>query len=94
MADKNVNNTELQEESKPNGFLKKVGNFFSRAWAKTKKFFKDTFSEMKKVVWLSKKDTIKNTELVIATVIAVGILIAIIDLACSKGINALAGLIG
>ena len=72
----------------------KKDNFFKRVWRKIAKFCKDTMGEMKKVVWTSKKDTISNTELVLLTVIAVGAAIAIVDVACSKLINGLAGLIG
>ena len=70
------------KEKKP-GFFKKLG-----------KFFKDTAGELKKVVWTPKSDVWKNFKLVIATVVAVALIIAVIDLAASSIINFIAGLIG
>ncbi len=43
------------------------------------KFFKEVKSEMKKVVWPSKKQLVNNTLIVIAVVILIGIVIAIFD---------------
>ena len=69
-------------------------NVFVRIWNKIKKFFKDTVSELKKVSWTSKTELFKSTKLVIITVLAVCIVIALIDLGASWVINSLAGLIG
>ena len=69
-------------------------NFFKRTWKKIVKLCKDVAGEMKKVVWTPKNDVKKNTQLVIVTVIAVGVAVAVIDLAFSYSINWLAGLIG
>ena len=69
-------------------------NVFVRIWNKIKKFFKDTVSELKKVSWTSKTELFKSTKLVVITVIAVCIAIALIDLGASWVINSLAGLIG
>ena len=52
---------------------KKSGNRISR-------FFKEVKSELKKVVWPSKKQIIKNTLVVIAAVVIVGIFIWALDL--------------
>ena len=43
------------------------------------KFFKEVKSEMKKVVWPSRKQLVNNTLIVIAVVIIIGIIIAIFD---------------
>ncbi len=43
------------------------------------KFFKEVKSEMKKVVWPSRKQLVNNTLIVIAVVILIGIVIAIFD---------------
>ena len=43
------------------------------------KFFKEVKSEMKKVVWPSKKQLVNNTLIVIAVVVLVGVVIAIFD---------------
>ena len=69
-------------------------NFFVRIWNKIKKFSKDTVSELKKVSWTSKSELFKSTKLVVVTVLAVCIAIALIDLGASWVINSLAGLIG
>ena len=69
-------------------------NVFVRIWNKIKKFFKDTASELKKVSWTSKTELFKSTKLVVVTVLAVCIVIALIDLGASWVINSLAGLIG
>ena len=69
-------------------------NVFVRIWNKIKKFFKDTVSELKKVSWTSKTELFKSTKLVVVTVLAVCIVIALIDLGASWAVNALAGLIG
>jgi preprotein translocase SecE subunit len=69
-------------------------NVFVRIWNKIKKFSKDTVSELKKVSWTSKTELFKSTKLVVITVIAVCIAIALIDLGASWVVNSLAGLIG
>ena len=69
-------------------------NVCVRIWNKIRKFFKDTISELKKVSWTSKSELFKSTKLVVVTVLAVCIVIALIDLGASWVINSLAGLIG
>ena len=69
-------------------------NVFVKIWNKIKKFTKDTVSELKKVSWTSKTELFKSTKLVVATVLAVCVVIALIDLGASWVINSLAGLIG
>ena len=71
--------------------MKKV---FGNIWSKITKFTKDTASELKKVSWTSKTELFKSTKLVVVTVLAVCIVIALIDLGASWVINSLAGLIG
>ena len=67
---------------------------FVKIWNKIKKFAKDTVSELRKVSWTSKTELFKSTKLVVATVLAVCIVIALIDLGASWVINSFAGLIG
>ena len=76
-----------QKKTKAN----KKPNFFVRGWRALKKFLSDTRGELKKVVWTPKNELIKNSKLVIVTVIAVGIAIAIVDLTSSFIINTIAG---
>lgn len=52
--------------------------------AKISKFFRDNKSEIKKIVWFSKEQTIKSTGLVIISLVAVSAVISLLDL----GLNA------
>ncbi len=72
----------------------KKDNFFVSLWKKFVKLCKDTVGEMKKVTWTSKTDLIKNTKLVLATVVAVAVVIAVIDTGFAYLINWVSGLIG
>ena len=83
----------MAEEKKIDKADKKP-NIFVRAWKKIVKFLKDTIGELKKVVWTPKAEVNKNFKLVIATVVAVSLTIAVIDLASSWIINSIADLIG
>ena len=82
------------KESKKNKPVEQKPNFFKRLGRKIAKFTKDVVGEMKKVVWTSKEDLKKSTKLVLVTVVAVGLAIAVVDFACSSLINSIAGLIG
>ena len=81
-------------EEKKTVKAEKKPNIFVRAWKKIVKFLKDTVGELKKVVWTPKAEVNKNFKLVIATVVAVSLTIAVIDLASSWIINSIADLIG
>ena len=74
--------------------MTKIKEIFVKFWNKVKKFTKDTISELKKVSWTSKTELFKSTKLVVVTVVAVCIVVALIDLGASWVINSLAGLIG
>ena len=82
------------KENKKEKPVNKKPNFFVRIFKRIKKFFKDVAGEMKKVVWTSKEDLKKSTKLVLVTVVAIGLAIAVVDTVCSLFINSLAGLIG
>jgi preprotein translocase SecE subunit len=69
-------------------------NVFVRIWKKICKFTTDTVGELKKVVWTPKAELAKSTKLVIVTVLAVAIAIALVDLGASWALGRLAGLIG
>jgi preprotein translocase SecE subunit len=73
-------------EKKPNVFVR-IGKWFA-------KLTKDVIGEMKKVVWTPKDELKKSTKLVLVTVLAVGLSIAVVDTAFSSVINLIAGLIG
>jgi len=61
-----------KSEKKP-GFMAKVKGFFGRIG----EFFRNTKSELKKVVWPSKKD-IKNNSLVVLAVVAITVVALIV----------------
>ena len=72
----------------------KKPNFIVRICKKLSKLFKDVVGEMKKVVWTPKDELKKSSKIVLATVVAVGLAIAIVDTSFSWIINSIAGLIG
>ena len=98
MAEENKNlpveETEAVEKKTKVKVVEKKPNFFVRAWKRICKFWKDIAGEMHKVVWTSKEDLLKHTKLVIATIVAVGLAIAVVDTLFSWVINSIAGLIG
>ena len=90
MADKKSSNTAAQAQSdkkKKTSFLGKVKNFFKGI----AKYFKDTKSEMKKVVWPSKKDVKTNTITVIAVVLIAALVLIVLDLIFGGAIHLVVG---
>lgn len=72
----------------------KKENVFVRFGKKVAKLCKDTVGELKKVAWLPKNELVKSSKLVVVTVVAVSVAIAVVDLGISQVINFIAGLIG
>ena len=64
-----------EKTKKEKGFFKGIVRFFKNI----AKFFRDTFSEMKKVVWPSKKQIINNTLVVLVVVVVAALLIFGLD---------------
>ena len=60
-------------------------------FARVGKWFRDMKSELKKVQWPTRKQTINNTLIVIACVIVVGIFIALFDFVAGEAIGLLIG---
>ena len=60
---------------------------------KVKKFWKDYNAEFKKLVWPTKQQLIRNSAVVLVTVIVAGALLALLDLGFSKGFKELKDLI-
>ena len=89
MADKKSSNTAAQAQSdkKKTSFFGKVKNFFKGI----AKYFKDTKSELKKVVWPSKKDVKTNTVTVIAVVLIAAIVLIVLDLIFGGAIHLVVG---
>jgi len=72
----------------------KKENIFVRLWKKLCKLCSDTVGELKKVVWTPKNELIKSTQLVVVSVVAVSVAIALVDLGVSFVIISLAQLVG
>ena len=71
----------------------KKKNWFARAWGAICRYFRELRSELKKVVWPTPKQVVKNTLIVLACVLIVGAFIWIFDFVATEGINALISLI-
>ena len=65
--------------------------FLARIWGKVKKYFRELRSELKKVVWPTPKQVLKNALIVLACVVVVGVFIWLFDFVAQFGINALIG---
>ena len=69
----------------------KKENWFARTWGKTKKFFRELRSELKKVVWSTPQQVLKNALIVVGCVLVVGVFIWLFDFVAGIGIGALLG---
>ena len=67
----------------------KKENWFKRTWGKVCKYFRELRSELKKVVWSSPKQVVKNCLIVCACVLCVGVFIWLFDFVAGVVINAL-----
>ena len=67
----------------------KKENWFKRTWGKVCKYFRELKSELKKVVWPTSEQVLKNTLTVVACVLVVGVCIWVFDLVANFGINTL-----
>ena len=76
-----------ETSSKKPGFFSKVKNWFKGIG----KFFRDTASEMKKVVWPSKNDVKTNTITVIVVVLVAAVVLILLDLIFGGAIHLLIG---
>ena len=76
----------------------KKANWFVRAWGGICRYFRELRSELKKVVWPTPQQVLKNTLIVLACVLIVGIFIWAFDFVARIGIdtliNGVKGLIG
>ena len=69
----------------------KKENWFKRTWGKVSKYFRELRSELKKVVWPTPQQVLKNTLVVAAGVLCVGVFIWLFDFVAQVGITALIG---
>ncbi len=75
------NTNAVKKEEKKLGFFQRIG-----------KWFRELKSELKKVVWPTPRQVLKNTGIVAACVVAVGVFIWLFDFVAQIGIDALIGL--
>ncbi|MBQ8797787.1 MAG: preprotein translocase subunit SecE [Oscillospiraceae bacterium] len=67
-------------------------NWFARAWGGICKYFRELRSELKKVTWSTPKQVLKNTLIVAACVLVVGVFIWLFDFVAQISIDALINL--
>ena len=67
----------------------KKQRWFGRTWGRICRYFRELRSELKKVVWSTPKQVLKNTLVVVACVLIVGVFVYVFDLVASTLINAL-----
>ena len=65
------------------GFMAKVGKFFKSLPGRIARSFREMFAELKKVTWPSRKELVNYTLVVIAFMVATGIIIGLIDAGAS-----------
>ena len=67
----------------------KKANWFKRFFGAIARYFRELRSELKKVVWPTPKQVLKNTLIVLACVLVVGVFIWMFDFVAGEGISAL-----
>jgi len=67
----------------------KKENWFVRTWGQIRRYFRELRSELKKVVWPTPQQVLKNTLIVLACVLVVGVFIWLFDFVARFGIDAL-----
>ena len=67
----------------------KKKNWFARAWGGICKYFRELRSELKKVVWPTPQQVLKNTLIVLVCVLVVGVFIWLFDFVARVGVDAL-----
>ena len=67
----------------------KKKNWFARAWGAICRYFRELRSELKKVVWPTPQQVLKNTLIVAVCVLVVGVFIWVFDFVARVGIDGL-----
>jgi len=67
----------------------KKENWFVRTWGRICRYFRELRSELKKVVWSTPKQVLKNALIVVACVLVVGVFVWVFDLVAQTLITAL-----
>ena len=71
----------------------KKANWFVRAWGGICRYFRELRSELKKVVWPTPQQVLKNTLIVLVCVLVVGVIIWLFDFVARVGIDGLIELV-
>ena len=67
----------------------KKENWFKRAIGAVGRYFRELRSELKKVVWPTPKQVVKNTLIVAVCVLVIGVFIWVFDFVARFGVDAL-----
>ena len=67
----------------------KKENWFARTWGGVRRYFRELRSELKKVVWPTPQQVVKNTLIVAACVLVIGAFIWVFDFVARYGIDGL-----
>ena len=86
-AAKKIAKVEKEKTSKKAN--KNKENFFVRAGKTIKRFFKDLKGEVKKITWPNAKEVLKGTLVTIVCIAIIGVVVFLVDLGLTKGINGL-----
>ena len=70
----------------------KKENWFKRAWGAVARYFRELKSELKKVVWSTPQQVLKNALIVVACVLIVGVFIWLFDFVAQTLITGLINL--
>ena len=71
----------------------KKANWFKRFFGAIARYFRELRSELKKVVWPTPKQVLKNTLIVLACILVVGAFIWVFDFVAGTGITKLTDLL-
>ena len=70
----------------------KKENWFARTWGRICKYFRELRSELKKIVWPTTEQVLKNALIVAGCILIIGVFIWMFDFVAQVGINGLIGL--
>ena len=86
-AAKKIAKAEKEKTSKKS--KKNKENIFVRIWKAIKRYFKDLKGEVKKITWPGAKEVLKGTVVTIVCIAIIGLVVFLVDLGLTKGINGL-----
>ena len=87
-AAKKIAKAEKEKTSKKSKKAKE-GNIFQRIGKAIKRYCKDLKGEVKKITWPGAKEVLKGTVVTIVCIAIIGLVIFLVDLGLTKGINGL-----